>query len=409
MTITRAGRKFDDFVRPIGPASPSLVIAATQQEFDDALSNIKDGYSGTHEIEVRFSPFTINSPLPRPAQTGATLSIVGDRSSPLVANAAPTFALAGGAAAEYTAAAYGAHAGIGVGTHWLELDFSAFGAGLTTQALPCLASTSPDVRTVSGFAPSGFPSTVYPLTTTLTLSNAFSDPQNQGALNGDGLGNKFGGTRLVGLILESPNPLLSLDGVTAVGCAFNGVRARGGFLGGVATGQLVYQGFGPGLGAGELSDLHAASTSVIQLAGELRLGNLLTEVPIRLDSAKIDNLQESDLRPAAAPCFRYLSGSELVIGPNTIAVAGTATGFFNPLNTSSARATLSLDAGATINGAVSGTAVELQNGAIAMNVDDAMNGTLTAGTEVEIDGVAYAFADAAAGVISPDSGAFIRS
>lgn len=372
-------------------ANASDFNAGTEAEplatIEGMLNRFPDGFTGNHTAQIQGTgPYVIPSKHPVPG-SGGSLTIVADRSAPVVSNAAPSFANPANLEASFQAAAFGAHAGLSAGDAWLELDLSSF--GLPVEAYPVLDSVSPAINIAATFAPSQ-PAAVYPYTTVISCSD-----QGEGR-NSVSPGNAISnvrGIRYVGFeFVNTGSVRAELEGFVTRGCKFTGTfNFRRGLYGGVTL-----SGNSPGLfGEVEVNSFAAGGNFGLAQGASVTLSGLVHE------GTSMMLAEAGGTVRVTGPCdflgsgvvFRYGVGTVIRLASSgAIWVAGP-TGFFQPAlgSTNSANALLE-SAGATVNGETSGDCVVLVNGSRAVDTEDDLSGNLTSsgGDEIVVGGNAGA-------------------
>jgi len=161
-------------------------IATPLVTLKEAVDRVPENYVGLYEIQcVGAGPYTLPVHHPK-SGVGGVLAVYADRSTPVVTNAVPSFTVEPDRHAQHTDPNFGAHPDFIDGTHWADIDLSAF--GFTVQSFPaiCKGSIGPSLTLVAGTTVS-VPTAVYAHVTQLSIPADYiggSIETNPGILGG---------------------------------------------------------------------------------------------------------------------------------------------------------------------------------------------------------------------------------
>ena len=352
-----------------------------------AVSRFADGFTGNNVIHlIGAGPYPM--PVIHPsAGVAGNLAIVGDRSNVIEENASPTFAAVTGKESQFTAAAFGGATVITDGTHWVELDLSAFGSAFSIDGQPALASLAGVATTLFSFSPSGLPTRIFAHVTTVSVGDTqtISCPANDmGGLRG---------VRYIGVTVNS-NTGSVIKNLVFRGCLYSGSVASyldsvvGGFLN--ATTALRLKGTSvPGEvgGGAAINTLQtAASATDIILVGQISV--LFSTVGATLRVTPMTNIisvQAVDFVLSTGGCIEYDSGPSGVFFQSDVSVLDTATAFIaSRLAALGSGFLVAFTASANVNtidaagagSTLTGTGITLRNGSRGVGTEAACAGNL---------------------------------
>lgn len=351
-----------------------------------AVDQFKDGFSGVNFIEVRvgsgaYAPVTRH---PTPGPNGS-LFIVGDRSSPLVSNATPSFVASGTHQSQLVDPAYGGAGAIADGTHWMEIDLTAFGSPFGIVGVPVVADTLPSLTVVSFNATFG-PSAVYPITTQIDVSDSARMLADSNSANDGYSGVHYAGIEFVGTFAAASFEALGFMGCRwAAGGSFVFDACRISGYADPATVDVTIVGgtLTPGFSTPSQSIVSEFHGRILRVGVGVRINaSTLIGSAVEFLEGAIVGLAQVDWEQSGVPCMIYRSGC--VINFERFGfdfnVINTPTSFLEPFLTArNMDSIFEFAAGLTITGAVSGNAVRLVNGSRCAGIEAACSGSLTAG------------------------------
>lgn len=325
-------------------------------------------------VEINVGPGTFEFPDFSRIPLGIYLRVFGDRSSPIIETAPglPAGSAVAGKATQYNmvVGAYGE--AITLGSHWVELDIGL--SGYPPYGIPTLASTSPNLTCPVYFDLGSYALKVHPYVTEFTLTSKVIRGPSSSARDTQSSDTVI----IYGVSMEFEDPVTSTD-VSYYGCKMtwsgNNINAILDMHGGNFS---SYAGTSCFIRLHNAQMFYAYLSTTTDLFSSSVVGCVFAST-VNLYGENI--LSYLDLQGASARLVGFTGSTNLSEGVTT----SGATAFLDTAVTSSHFVLYRINA--IVTGSVSGVGVTLRNGAQAIGIKDACNGTLTSvGSNIVVGG-----------------------
>lgn len=364
-------------------------VNAPVATLEEAVNRVPKNYSGVYVIQlVGSGPWSLPRMFPV-ASPGGQIYIIGDRSSPVASNASPSFSAIGSKKSQVQDTSFGGP-GTTEGINWLYQDTTVLNNNLSAyQGFATLTTAAGEVAIANSFGYSGIPAEIHTFSSQLICQ----------------VEHNVQSVQILGCILSPDSQRFEIrEGVTS-GCRID-VNFEVRFVNSSAGGVVNQTGSGfVNLVGGDTSSLiyRAGSGGISAIEGRCLISSTISNRPVTIRDGTSVLVNSIDFEDGGG--FEYGSNINLTVADGYFENADF---IFTPDADSSTqrpiRTTISVGS-STLDGNVTGDAVELIRGTGLTAPNNAFDNFVVGGNEVVVDGSSVSFNT---DVFSLDTGSFIK-